>query len=219
MYTIYSFLTGPGAWLAFSVFIVGMIVRVAYLFGLSRERDKVFYHHMSLGWALRSIGHWLIPGGSASLRLQPIFSIAVFLFHVLLLAVPLFLLAHNTLWEEAFGFSLWSMPDAWADALTILFMGTVVFLFVRRMVRPEVRILTSPWDYSLLILTLLPFLTGFLAYRQWGPYETMLLLHIFSGEVLLILVPFSKLGHMILFFLTRSFIGFEMGGRRGARSW
>jgi nitrate reductase gamma subunit len=153
------------------------------------------------------------------MRLQPVFTLVFFTFHICLLAVPLFLSAHNMLWDESFGVSLWSMPDRWADILTVVFMGTVVFLFVRRVVRPEVRILTTPWDYALLILTLLPFLTGFLAYHQWGPYETVLVLHIIFSEILLIVIPFSKLGHIILFFLTRAFIGFEMGGRREARSW
>jgi len=58
-----------------------------------------------------------------------------------------------------------------------------------------------------------------MAYHHWGPYELILILHILFSEILLILIPFSKLGHMILFFFTRSYIGFEMGGRRGARSW
>jgi len=82
-----------------------------------------------------------------------------------------------------------------------------------------VRILTTPWDYTLLVLTALPFVTGFLAYHQQGPYEVMLLLHVLFAEILLIIIPFSKLGHIILFFFTRAFIGVEMGGRRGARSW
>jgi nitrate reductase gamma subunit len=90
---------------------------------------------------------------------------------------------------------------------------------VRRRIRPEVRILTSSWDYFLLIMTTMPFLTGFMAYHQWGPYEVLLILHIFLSQILLILIPTTKLGHMILFFFTRAFIGFEMGGRRGARSW
>jgi len=47
----------------------------------------------------------------------------------------------------------------------------------------------------------------------------MLPLHIALSEILLIVIPFSKLGHMLLFFFTRAFIGFELGGRRGARSW
>ncbi len=219
MYKFYEILTGPGIWFAFIIFIGGLILRLTYLFALSREKDKVFYNHMSLSWGMRSIGHWLIPLGSASMRNQPVFAVVFYVFHICLLGVPLFLSAHNILWDEAFGISLWSMPDRWADALTIVVIGTVFFLFIRRLARPEVRILTSFWDYFLLVLTLLPFLTGFLAYHQWGSYNTILTLHILSAEILLIVIPFSKLAHVFLFFFTRAFIGFEMGGRRKARAW
>ena len=99
------------------------------------------------------------------------------------------------------------------------FQITIIFLAIRRIVRPEVRILTETWDYVLLSLTALPFATGFFAYHQVGPYELMMILHLLTAEILLILIPFTKLAHMILFFFTRAFIGFEMGGRRGARSW
>jgi nitrate reductase gamma subunit len=216
---MYEFLTGPALWITFVVFLGGLLIRVAYLFGLSKERDRVFYNHVDLGWALRSIGHWIIPWGSASLRQQPVFSIVLFVFHFFLLAVPLFLLAHNMLWEEAFGVSLWSMPDNWADVFTVVVILAGAFMFLRRLIRPEVRIMTSAWDYTLLILTLLPFVTGFLAYHQWGPYNTLLILHILTAEILLVIIPFSKLAHVILFFFSRAFIGFEMGTRRGARSW
>ena len=153
------------------------------------------------------------------MRQQPVFSVVAFIFHLTLLAVPLFLAAHNTLWDEAFGISLWSLPDTLADWMTLIFIASASFLFVRRLRRPEVRILTTSWDYALLVMTALPFLTGFLAYHQWGPYELLVILHIGLGEILLILIPITKLSHMILFFFTRAFIGFEMGGRRGARTW
>jgi nitrate reductase gamma subunit len=216
---MYEFLTGPALWITFVVFLGGLLIRVAYLFGLSKERDRVFYNHADFGWALRSIGHWIIPWGSASLRQQPVFSIVLFVFHLFLLAVPLFLLAHNMLWEEAFGVGLWSMPDKWADVFTGAVIVAGAFLFLRRLIRPEVRIMTSAWDYTLLILTLLPFVTGFFAYHQWGPYNTLLILHILTAEILLVIIPFSKLAHVVLFFFSRAFIGFEMGTRRGARSW
>ncbi len=216
---IYDFLTGPALWFAFIFFIGGLAVRIAFLFRLSRKKDRVVYNHFSFRWGLRSVMHWIIPWASASMRQQPVFTLVGFLFHVSLLTVPLFLDAHIVLWDEAFGVSLWSLPDALADAMTVALLAAAVFLFVRRGIRPEVRILTSSWDYALLILTALPFLTGFLSYHQWGPYELLLILHILLGEILLILIPFTKLGHMLLFFFTRAFIGFEMGGRRGARSW
>ena len=140
-------------------------------------------------------------------------------FHIALLAVPLFLDAHNILWDEAWGVSLWSLPDALSDVMTVILLASIIFLAIRRIVRPEVRILTETWDYVLLSLTALPFATGFFAYHQFGPYELMMILHLLTAEILLILIPFTKLAHMILFFFTRAFIGFEMGGRRGARSW
>jgi nitrate reductase gamma subunit len=98
-------------------------------------------------------------------------------------------------------------------------------LLLRRVAKPEVRILTTGWDYFLILLTIAPYLTGFLAKHQAGDYETMLTLHILLSEILLIVIPFSKLGHMVLFFATRFVIGSEMGGRRniedreGARVW
>ena len=66
---------------------------------------------------------------------------------------------------------------------------------------------------------MLPFATGIMAYHQWGPYELVMVLHVLSGVLLLVLIPFSKLAHMVLFFFTRAIIGFEMGARRGAPSW
>ena len=217
--SIYNFLTGPALWTSFLIFLGGLIVRIAWLFKLSRRKDQVFYNHASLSWGFKSILYWIVPWGSASMRQQPIFTFMVFAFHITLLAVPLFLNAHNILWDEAFGISLWSMPNQWADVMTVIALVAIIFLAIRRMVRREVRILTGAWDYILIGLTALPFLTGFLAYHQLGPYETMMIAHVIAGELLLILIPFTKLGHMILFFFTRAFIGFEMGGRRGARSW
>lgn len=192
---------------------------MAFLFRLSRKKDRVIYNHVNWDWGVRSIFHWVVPFASAAMRQQPIFSIIAFIFHLSLVTVPLFLSAHIVLWEEAFDVSLWSMPDGLADGLTLAFIAAALFLIVRRRIRPEVRILTSAWDYTLLVITMLPFITGFLAYHQWGPYEAMLILHIVVSQVLLILIPTTKLAHMILFFFTRAFIGFEMGGRRGARSW
>jgi nitrate reductase gamma subunit len=216
---MYELLTGPFLWITFIIFLVGLVVRMVFLFRLSRKKDSVFYNHASLSWGFKSILHWILPWASASMRQQPFFTFMVFCFHLTLLTVPLFLDAHNTMWDEAFGLSLWSIPDVLADVMTLILIASAIFLIIRRIWRTEVRILTSAWDYVLMVLTTAPFVTGFFAYHQWGPYETLLIFHILSAQVLLILIPFTKLSHMILFFFTRAFIGFEMGGRRGARSW
>jgi len=216
---MYTFLAGPALWATFIIFIGGLIIRIAYLYHLSRKKDHVFYNHTSFKWGIKSILYWVLPWGSASLRQQPVFSFMVFIFHITLLTVPLFLSAHNILWDESWGISLWSLPDALSDVMTVLLLISIIFLGIRRAVRSEVRILTQTWDCVLLGLTALPFVTGFLAYHQIGPYELLMILHLLTAEIILILIPFTKLSHMILFFFTRAFIGFEMGSRRGARSW
>ena len=216
---LYRLLAGPGVWLAFSILIGGLGIRLISLFLLSRKKDSVFYNHIDFGWGLKSVLHWIIPWASTSMRMQPFFTLIGFVFHLTLLSVPVFLSAHIILWDEAFGINWWALPDAVADAMTISLIVAGGLLIGRRIKRPEVRVITGAWDYVLILLTVLPFLTGFLAYHQWGPYLPIITLHVLTGEILMVLIPFTKLGHMVLFFFTRAFIGFEMGGRRGARTW
>jgi nitrate reductase gamma subunit len=225
MLELYDFLAGPGVWISLAVFIGGLMVRLTYLLGLSKGKDKVVYDHFSFGWGVKSIWHWLLPLGSVSLRAQPVFGIVVWVFHICLLGVPIFLNAHNMMMQDSLGWSFVSISDHLADLATGLVIICGAFLLLRRVAKPEVRILTTGWDYFLILLTIAPYLTGFLAKHQAGDYETMLTLHILLSEILLIVIPFSKLGHMVLFFATRFVIGSEMGGRRniedreGARVW
>jgi len=219
MDTLYLFLTGPALWFTFVFLGCGLTVRLILLFKMSLNKDRIFYNHIDPVWGVKSILHWMIPWASDAMRRQPVFTAAVYTFHILLLVTPIFLYAHNILWDESWGISLPSMSDRWADILTIIFIISGLFLFIRRLYRSEVRILTSMWDYILLWLTMLPFITGMLAHLQIGDYHFFMILHILSGELLLVLIPVSKLSHMVLFFFTRAYIGFEMGGRRGARSW
>lgn len=215
MDSLHEFLIGPALYVTFFIFFGGLLVRAAFLIGLSRGKDRVFYDHFNLGWALKSIFAWMIPLGSRSLRQQPLFGAVIFVFHFCLLLTPIFLLAHNVLFEDWAGWGLWTLPGLVADVMTVLVLASVAFLFVRRLVRPEVRIMTTAWDYIVLLLTAAPFATGILAqYQVGGTYDLMMVLHLITGELLLIIIPFSKLGHMLLFFFTRAFIGVDMGARR-----
>ena len=114
---MYAFLSGPALWAAVIICIGGLIVRLTFLYGVSRERDRVIYNHADAGWGFRSILHWLIPWGSRSMRRQPVFTFMFFLFHITLIGVPLFLSAHNVLFDDAFGVHLWTLPNGVADVL------------------------------------------------------------------------------------------------------
>ena len=52
---MYALVTGPLAWLAFGIFIIGMIVRIIAVLRLSAKKDKVVFNHFNLAWSLRSI--------------------------------------------------------------------------------------------------------------------------------------------------------------------
>jgi hypothetical protein len=47
----------------------------------------------------------------------------------------------------------------------------------------------------------------------------MLIAHILAGELMLIVIPFTKLGHMLFFFLYRFLIGSEYSFGQGTRTW
>jgi len=216
---MYEFVSGPLVWVAFIVFIGGMIIKTVGYINLSKKKDKVVYNHLNLDWSMRSIFRWLIPFGSRGMRENPVLTIAGFVFHICLLAAPLFLLGHNILWDEAWGISLWSMPDGVADWMTLFLIAAAIVLIIRRVVLPEVKIVTTSTDYILLAIACAPFITGYMAYHQWMDARTITIIHILCGELMLIAIPFTKLSHMILFFLSRAHIGSEFGERRGTVTW
>ncbi|HOV88117.1 MAG TPA: hypothetical protein PLM79_17310 [Syntrophobacteraceae bacterium] len=215
---MYEFVRGPLTWVAFIVFVGGMTYRIVSLILLSRKKDPVVYNHLSLSWSLRSIFHWLLPF-NRTVTQYPVYSFFAYVFHFCLLLLPIFLLAHNILWYESWQIRWWSLPESLADYLTMVVLACIVFLIVRRTVLPYVRIVTTGMDYFLLIVVALPFLTGLIAYHQWWEYRWMLILHMLSGQLMLVLIPFTKLSHMAFFFLTRAHIGSEFGERRGTVTW
>ena len=93
------------------------------------------------------------------------------------------------------------------------------FFLVRRIKLPEVRYLTSASDYVLLGMVAAPFVTGFVAYHQWIDYPFFMVLHILSGEILLMAIPFTRLSHMLFSPFTRAYMGSEFGSVRHARDW
>jgi len=130
-----------------------------------------------------------------------IFSTGSFFFHVGLIGVPLFLHGHIQLWEKGIGLSWPALPMVWADGLSILVMITGAGLLVGRISYPPSRSISRLQDFLLPLFILLSFTSGFLAsHPHWNPfsYPSTLLVHVLSGNVLLVLLPFSKLAHVIL---------------------
>jgi len=216
---LYQFITGPLLWLSFGIFFVGLTFRVVrYFQGLDWQLDRVAYRaHPGLGLkgALRSIVHWLVPFWSVGWRAKPLYTAIFFVFHIGLVLTPLFLLGHAVIFKERWGVDWPTLSMGLADVLTIGVMITAVCIAIRRLALPEVRIVTTFYDFFLLLLSVAPFVTGFLAVHQAPHYQLWLYSHILSGELLLIAVPFTKLFHVVGFFLSRGQLGADFGIKRG----
>jgi len=151
----------------------------------------------SLGWAV-PLRHFI--KGTICV------SAASFIFHVGAILVPLFCANHIVLWEEWLGIGLPSLGRGVADILTLTTIGSCLLLLGYRVVIRRARDLSRPSDYVLLIMVLIPFASGFLAAHPQLcpiPWGGMMLTHILSAEALMIVAPFTKLSHVVLFVFDR----------------
>lgn len=215
----YSFVEGPLLWTAFLVFIIGCVMRAVMFYAESRKKDKVIHEHFKWGYVLSTFGRWLLPLNVTVIK-NPVYSVLTYTFHICLLAVPIFLAGHISLWEESvFAVSWPALPQNVADWMTLAFLGISVFLLLRRIFSADIRLISTFSDYFLLVVTALPFLTGYFATHGTLNHisflgNNMMLFHMLSGELMLILIPFTKLSHIILFFFSRASAAVEFG-RRG----
>jgi nitrate reductase gamma subunit len=215
----YSFVEGPLLWIACLTFFIGILLRAALFLSLSRKTDKIIYQHFSWKYVLATLGRWLVPLNKDVVK-NPVFTIAGYVFHICLIVVPIWYSSHITLWEESrFEWSWTPIPDALADWMTILLLAIALFFLLRRIISPDIRLLSTFADYLIIVVTALPFLTGYLLAHGTLDGNGVLggnmgIIHMLSGELMLILIPFTKLSHFVLFFFSRGATAVEFG-RRG----
>jgi nitrate reductase gamma subunit len=205
--TLYNLVRGPLVWIAFLAFIGGSIYRVYGLIDLAKK-EKVVFPFLNPKAAFQSLLHWVVPFASRNWRKRWAITTITFLFHFGIVVLPFFVLGHIVLINESWGISWWTFSGGFADFMTIVVMLSCVFFFLRRFFAQEVKFVSLTDDFLMLGITFMPFLTGFLAYHQLLlPHKIILMLHILFGELMLIAIPFTRLGHMFYFFLTRTWMG------------
>lgn len=147
----------------------------------------------TLSWVLPA--RHLVPG-------TILMSLASIAFHVGVVLVPLFLADHIVLWERFLGIPLPRLIPFWADLLTLTTIAAGIALYGYRLLTRRTRVMSRLSDYLILGMVMLPFVTGYLAsHPRINPFEwqTVMLIHILSAEVLFVVTPFSKLSHIVLF--------------------
>jgi nitrate reductase gamma subunit len=195
---------GPLFRACLAIMILG-VIRVIFLNTLNivlliRESRK---NGRSVPWGtvFRATLAWLFPG-KKSVEQRALFSLTSMIFHVTIIVTPILLGAHILLWERGLGLSWPAIGNLAADYLTIVACITGVALFVQRLVSRASRALSRPQDYLLPLLIVIPFASGFLAmHPAMNPfdYSSTMFVHVMSGNLIFLLIPFSKLSHVALF--------------------
>ncbi|MCU0822766.1 MAG: hypothetical protein MUC95_09915 [Spirochaetes bacterium] len=227
---MYDLLRGPMMWVSVIICVAGLSLRLVRLLRLTAGTAPVYFTSVKKD-SRKISGKIMAVSVFACIRsfplkinrtilgTQPLLAVLSFIFHVCLIIIPVSLLAHNILFFESWGIEFFSFPEIISDILTEVFLACAVIFLIRRLLVPEVRAVTGLWDYILLLVTVAPFITGFLAYNQLFEYKNMIILHVFSGELMLMAIGVTKLGHMVFFFFSRFFLGGEYGFKAAGREW
>ena len=191
---------GPVFLFAITFMLLGLLRHVALTLwevarAMRRAGDKTFpYRQIFVATA-----KWMFP--VRQLNEQLFFSLTSVLFHVAILIVPIFLGGHIALWARGLGVSCPAVPNQVADVLTIVAIVTAVALVIQRAAAKATRSLSRFQDYAIPLIVAVPFVTGFFVMHPLlNPfsYEATLLVHVMSANLVFVMVPVTKLSHMVL---------------------
>jgi nitrate reductase gamma subunit len=200
MESLLEWARGPFFIFAFIFMVLGLLRHIVVTVWevirmMRRAGDKVLPYRQIFITTIK----WLVPVGKMKGRF--LFSITSVIFHISIIIVPIFLGGHILLWARGVGISWPAIPNHVADVFTMIAIITALTLVIQRISAKATRALSRFQDYALPLLVAIPFATGlFVMHPSINPfsYELMLLIHVMSANLIFILIPITKLSHMVL---------------------
>jgi len=208
---------GPALGIAFAIFLFGMLLRLFEIYSLGRNKDLAppRSHSPGSGWrtvVMRSFS------AKSMLKASMLTYVTGYTFHIGFFVVLLFLLPHIELIRSITGLHWPALPTPFIDLIAVASIIALIVALISRVMNPVKRFLSGFGDYLAWAVTLLPLLTGYLAYHHLLlDYTRMLAMHILSVELLLVVIPFTKLTHMATLFIARWYNG-DWFARKGVAS-
>ncbi len=207
-----DFIQGPLWIIAVVVFVCGVIWRIVEIVIRGVKTDLAISRGSAASGGAGTVLRRFFPRGETAkaTRFQ---IVAGYMFHLGLFALLLFAAPHVKFLEQRIlGFGWTPMPH-WAFILSaeIAFAG-LLLLWLRRVMHPVTRLLSTLDDHLASGLTFIAMLTGCLALFE--SYTELRVLHLLTVEVLMIYFPFSNLMHAFTFIISRGTTG-AIGGHRG----
>ena len=138
--------------------------------------------------------------------------------HIGLFAVVFLFVPHIMFFEGFLGFEWPGLPNSVIYVFGVAAVVASIALLIRRVTSPVLRLISNFDDYFSGFVAVLPIATGLLIPMRMGiRYEDLLAIHILSVVLFMIWLPFGKLGHVFLVFITRGTTGMVFE-RRGAKT-
>lgn len=208
---------GPLFDIALAVFAIGLMARLVEIFMLGRAPNYAEPRANEWPAGLRTMLTRTVadPG---TFRRAPFNVVVGWVWHIGFLTALLFFVPHVELIRGVLGFAWPALPTPVVDFATAITILALIATLVHRLTHPVKRHISTPEDYLVWAVVFMVVLTGYLAYhRLVEPYPLALGMHILSAEILLIILPFTKLTHIFTAFIARWYNGAAFG-RKGVQS-
>lgn len=207
-----EFVEGPLWYFSVVVFVVGVLLRLVDIFRQPLRPDLAPARQSGLPGALRTIvtRSWTAEGFSRGATFH---LVAGYMFHIGLFVLLFFAAPHVRFIEERIlGFG-WTPAPHWLFMVSsaLAFAG-LLLLWLRRLMHPVMRKISTFDDHVAAILTFVVMLTGCLALLQG--HDSLRAIHMLTVCLLLIYFPFSRLMHAFTFPISRAYTGAAMA-RKG----
>ena len=208
---------GPALQVATVIFLIGILVRILEILVLGRKANLAEARGSAVAGGLRTIVTRSFPD-RGTLRRSTFNVVAGYVFHVGFFVVLLLFAPHILLFQDVLGFGWPSIPTQIIDATTIVTIIALLAVLVHRVQHKVMRYLTRFQDYVVWFVTILPLVTGYLAFHRIGlTPPTLIAIHILSVELLMVVFPFTKLMHAFTLFMARYYNG-AIAGYKGVNS-
>ena len=213
-----EFARGPALQVAAYILVGGSIWRMVGIFMLKKKPDYSEPRKAGgIGAALKVIysrSFTAPPFRRATLYPKML----AYVMHIGLFMVVFLFVPHIVFFEGFLGFDWPGLPNNVIFFAGVATVVSGIALLVRRLTDPVLKKISNFDDYFSWTVTILPVVTGLLIPVRMGiAYETLLSIHILSVALLMVWLPFGKLGHTFLVFVTRGSTGMVFE-RRGART-
>lgn len=202
---------GPAFEIATVILVMGMIVRIIEIVMLGRKANLAAARGSATAGGLKEMLTRTLPAEGVLQRST--FTVVMgYIFHIGLFVVMFLLAPHIAVFSSIFGLSWPALPTMIVDAVSVITILSLIAILIYRLNNKVQRYLSGPMDYVVWALTILPLITGYIAFHRMGFSGPMLLaLHIMSVELLMIAFPFTKLSHAFTLFLARYYNGAVTG--------